>query len=772
MVVAGALAMGALAPFACTDADRTLGPGRPLADLEDPSVGPIGEFTIPTPPGNVPGVNPQFTGITLPSGAPIKITVSGSLTFNPNPDYATCAGNPGQQPPWGGTGSLGPAGWSTSPFNYRVVLTNGQGGSPMPFTPLDPGATSVVAYYSGAGGPLWAGRPSAYGFQCGIYPQFTLEGSEVVTAEVLSPAQITPDKTTVVSGDTVNLTLSIPWATNFVVNTGWQWVKDSASSPAPVVVQGCGTATTCSYRVFGDGHAEVHGIVAQGVIPLTAIGPRISVAPAHLALSADSTHVQSGSSVKFTARRVDGHPVAVQSWVWTPGNASPIGPIAVDCAGGDSTCVTTIVNTSPSDSTGVSQTGTMTAWAVLGTASESASVAVTVDKPAPIDTTGCGGSPAIVGAARRAPRPAAIPGVRSLKPQLTCGGGENGMPSMTVTADHDTVNTLYPRIRGEPVNGVTVPERQPDTAFVQILVHQWDGSPAPAGIPVTVRAEWLPATGGHAHYTAPIRFDEMPPMPSGTPEAGMPVAGYFFVSATQKKPTLSLTTDSTGKVTTKLVAGYLGGRARVITSTLMLGFVGGIVVGDVLIDTVEVGYAVPGLVSLQTRMPVDHVYWIGGTDDHPQGANFYVQDSVAARLDTLADSMPKTVDGQQLYLQFNDASLPNGGTFSVKPRSVEGFFEDPYRSDPGHTAHNSGLDQDVGYCYAPSHGDDGGGNAVGSSTCKTADTAWIVDATKLHRIACQEHGVAQAHGTTLSGVFIPTHYHIRFVGSQDNAPGC
>src|SRR5438046_10342018 len=93
--------------------------------------------------------------------------------------------------------------------------------------------------------------------------------------------------------------------------------------------------------------------------------------------------------------------------------------------------------------------------------------------------------------------------------------------------------------------------------------------------------------------------------------------------------------------------------------------------------------------------------------------------------------MWKTVNGQQLYLQYNDASLPNGGTFTVTP-SNRVRFEDPYIGSGGHTAHNTGLDQDIGFCYSPSPGENGGANAVGCSTCRGVESARTVSLRDVH----------------------------------------
>src|SRR6266536_1893346 len=131
LIAASAIALGA--GYACQD-DGGVGPGHEIvADVEP---GPIGTYSVPTPPGNVPGVASQASGIILPVNLPIKVTVSGMLTFTANPAFATCFGQPGPEPPWGST--LGPAGWDATPRTYAVTLAEGSLGSTITPQPLAP----------------------------------------------------------------------------------------------------------------------------------------------------------------------------------------------------------------------------------------------------------------------------------------------------------------------------------------------------------------------------------------------------------------------------------------------------------------------------------------------------------------------------------------------------------------------------------------------------------------------------------------------------------
>jgi hypothetical protein len=631
----------------------------------------------------------------------------------------------------------------------------------MGYNTFSPSADPVIAYVNGGGGgPLWASRPSTYGFQCGQNPQLLVTGVQSVTAEILAPATVTPDRSTVVTGDTVTFTVSVPWTSTFVVNGGWSWVADSAGAN-PTVVSGCGMHdTNCSYRIFGDGHAIAHTVHAENAVDLTGTSPTVHVAPAHLSVTANPSVVASGALATFTAHRSDGHAVPVTSWVWSPGSVSPIGPLAVGCAGGDSTCVTPMQSTD----TSASQTGTMTAWAVLGTATESASVAITVTAEPPDTGGGCG----LRAAATRSAT--VLASVQPTKPvvksnsvvrtggslKLDCGGGGGGSaPGMALTVDHDTTTPLYPHIRPDVVNGVdTVAERKPDTANVSIALTL-GGVAIAARTQVTVRGEFLPSTGGHAHVVSALPFQFAPTLTQGS-DVGHPVTGYFFAGG-QVHPDVAGTTDSTGTVHVKLVAGYMGGRARIIASAY---------VGDsVMRDTAFVAFGVPDLTD--ATGVVTGVYWIGNTQAHPQSYTHFVQNWVPTSLQTIATNMDTTIGGTAMYLQYNDATLVQGGTFTVTPANEPGQLENPY--GPGHQAHDTGLDIDIALCYADAQGDGSdGSHRVSGQLVGTVTSCW----TYVHGATLSGRAVSVSRMQEVVdnlgaafGIHFPsdqTHFHIRF----------
>jgi len=660
----------------------------------------------------------------------VRVSVTGMLTFNTNSGYAVCYGQSPPQLPGGAT-EVGPAGFD--PYRqYAVVAGLGTAtvppGSGFGLQPATASAESVSAVVAGPG-VVWASRPALiYGAcenqQTGYQPAYFVDGTQTMSATVLAPPVIDVDRTTIVTGDTVDAELNVSWTEDVQVRYGWEWVPSGGGMAT--FVSGCGsTDQTCRVAVTGDGYLRMPYVFFAQAVYITPVSPVIHVAPASLILVADSTHVTSGSAVTFTARRSDGQPVQVDSWEWMPGSQTPLGPLAADCAGGDSLCVTTLQNTTPAESA-AAQTGTMTAIALLGTASESASVALTVDAASGGGGGGgCGSAPAMSGRAVA---------------QLTCPPDSGSVTIELSFGGADSVS-LYPRIRGMPINGIQFPEREPDTATVNVLVKR-DGSPV-AGVQLTIRAEFLPTTGGHAHIHDPIRFETGALAPTG-PEATRPIYGYFVTSSGQKRANLSATSDSSGAVQSRLVAGYVGGEALVIASAS--------VDGAVVADSAIVAYVVPGLVKLEDS--ITGVYWIGGDAAHAEGDNHYAQDSVVARLQTIADSMQATVNGTTLYLQYNDASLPDGGTFSVIPTPVQ--EEHPYSG--GHTAHNTGLDIDVAFCYTAYQGDDGG-ELHRVRGCSSTPSR-LVDEDVLKRVACAQHGIAEIHNNS--------HYHIRFVGTSDD----
>ncbi len=238
-----------------------------------------------------------------------------------------------------------------------------------------------------------------------------------------------------------------------------------------------------------------------------------------------------------------------------------------------------------------------------------------------------------------------------------------------------------------------------------------------------------------------LRFESAPTL-TAPPEQNRPLVGYFFVSPTDKRVSLTLNTNQSGVVETKLVAGYLSGRACDRISRRR--WTGRRRHGARRIRGSRIGPA--------ERLDASRRVLDWGDDVHHQGDNFYVQDSVVQRLRLIADSMKGVVNSDSVFLQYNDASLPAGGTFTVYREPV--VYEDPFKVEPeGHQAHNTGLDQDIGWCYSKHHGDDGGTlYRLFSSACSGTggNTSLAVHFDRLQLVACAQHGAPLAHSTTIT----------------------
>ena len=77
-------------------------------------------------------------------------------------------------------------------------------------------------------------------------------------------------------------------------------------------------------------------------------------------------------------------------------------------------------------------------------------------------------------------------------------------------------DSLHPRIRGFPVNGVQQEAVEPDTARLRINVTQ-GGTPV-TDVEVTLRAQLMNGSGGHQHNTIPVDLDSVPLLLGTGPE--------------------------------------------------------------------------------------------------------------------------------------------------------------------------------------------------------------------------------------------------------------
>lgn len=190
----GVAALAALA-YACTQEEPVFAPSiattapRPGADVGGGE--PAGSYSLPAPPDNVTATAQRSTGIFIPGGRVARVTVTGTLAFSPNPNFALCAGNPPEALPDGD--HIGPAGFSSVPFPFRVFVGESDATHPAVSQILtefgSPAAGAAIGYVQGFVGLgfLWAGRPSPWGFACGNppVPEYLISGGQTITADLL-----------------------------------------------------------------------------------------------------------------------------------------------------------------------------------------------------------------------------------------------------------------------------------------------------------------------------------------------------------------------------------------------------------------------------------------------------------------------------------------------------------------------------------------------------------------------------------------------------------
>jgi hypothetical protein len=282
------LVVGLATMSACRQDDLG-GPARSIkADFQPGDV--VGTAQAPTPPeNNISFPDWQNTGIAIPPGLAVRISVSGKLTFSANPGYTACSNQSVPQLP-GGVTEVGPAGFDPN-RQFEVVVGVGTATQPpgagiAAFQPLQASADSISAI-DGLAGVLWVSRPGPYYSACeseatGYQPAYFIDGTQTISATVLPAPVIVPDRTTIVPGDTINATLEVSWTNDILVRYGWEWVPAPNGGNA-TFVSGCGLyQLTCRLVVLGDGSLRTPDVFLAQSIYMTAVSPVIHVEPPHL----------------------------------------------------------------------------------------------------------------------------------------------------------------------------------------------------------------------------------------------------------------------------------------------------------------------------------------------------------------------------------------------------------------------------------------------------------------------------------------------------------
>jgi hypothetical protein len=318
-------------------------------------------------------------------------------------------------------------------------------------------------------------------------------------------------------------------------------------------------------------------------------------------------------------------------------------------------------------------------------------------------------------------------------------GSAQGSPTLTLTAD---TTELHPWIQVPPKTGDTT----------TVVLSALSGQQAAEGLTVELRAEFLPS-GGHAHITAPLDFEDAPTHAyGGTNPQQQAVTGYFKQGDNRTK-SLTDVTDSNGQVTFAFVAGWVGGEVDLIATTE--------VGGQSTTDTLRVVIKVPDLTSLHTdQEALANALFVGGTAYHPQFINWHVIDAFGEMMTLFAQAM-HVLDGSR-YVQLNDASLPYGGAFSeVPPEGPTSVRVDaPFRP---HNSHAIGVDMDVALCWASVSGATAGQTGR-VSPAKDDGPPVVYTCPGSSRILPDDLEMF-ANGYDLDVIREDNHYHLRYVGN-------
>ena len=290
----GGLCCGAFVAYACLDAGRLVQPRPPVSAVAGSAQF---AYTLPDPVDNDHAVTPAATGETFESGVVYRVTASGPLTFQVNPDRLYYG--PPQHLP-GGLTMIGPAGFPPAVTNgaraFAVLAGRGPFGPFLTWQPNDAAAGTVEAKIQGPG-ELFLGRGPALpggagcisnpfpGQPCGCRAglcqdqqvDYFVTGTQTVAVERLPPAVLNPDKTTVSPGETVTFHLEVSWSTDVQPTQSWQWVPEQGGG-GTTTVSGCGVGdVTCKMAVRERGHARLDGILVESQFQVSAVSPTISV---------------------------------------------------------------------------------------------------------------------------------------------------------------------------------------------------------------------------------------------------------------------------------------------------------------------------------------------------------------------------------------------------------------------------------------------------------------------------------------------------------------
>lgn len=265
LVVLGALI--AMLLHAC-HLDERVGPAPGLSA----SHAVLGTFSAPTPPHNEQGISWGPTGIMIPDGVEVRVTMTGFSQFSPNPNRAACSSTPPVSPPLGLT-SIGPSGYPRDVPGYAYT----GGGIGVALGPELSGGGELISdgpwdgevYVVGIRGPgeLWVSRTASFPGSCAIVdddvyePDYLVSGSQTLVVEAVEAVaiEVVCSGSGAARGSTVSCEARPQPSTEALAVTAWSFVSTANET---VTRETDVNSLTWAGQLAVDGRIAVTGTVA------------------------------------------------------------------------------------------------------------------------------------------------------------------------------------------------------------------------------------------------------------------------------------------------------------------------------------------------------------------------------------------------------------------------------------------------------------------------------------------------------------------------------
>lgn len=261
---------------ACRSDERLLAPAARIPGLTAQHQPPLGTFSAPIPPSNETGNNPVSTGIFVPQGVEVTVTVSGYLHYSPNPGRAACSSSPPVELP-GGFNPVGPIGFPNTPgyiyTGHGAFLSHQMTDAFNPWAPLvqmqprEPSAETVSGRVTGPG-YLWFNRLPGFPGACnspetGYQPDWFVSGAQTVTVEAVDPSlgiDVVCTGSGAPRGSTISCQARPQPSTQTLAVTRWTFISSAAGD---TVTRGTNVSDqTWVGQLVVDGRIDVTGTVA------------------------------------------------------------------------------------------------------------------------------------------------------------------------------------------------------------------------------------------------------------------------------------------------------------------------------------------------------------------------------------------------------------------------------------------------------------------------------------------------------------------------------